>query len=309
MPRVEVEASLTPPWMVSDVSGTSYSPSRSTSARRCSVPKDDCSPWCRAEPKEHWRVRDALAFTPKALQGDVLVELLKDRRDDPGLRESVLLALRRLVPIYWVRHASLVAATLTDEKLEVRVAALVALFHLDASDLDLQAGSTQSAVPPIVAALRDDKWPVREAALQTLRKLRPEQLKRLSHEVLRCKLDPSQRVRSAAQRVLERLAPNVLADLACHGARGGTSHEYIYSSFAYLHPLRGSEETFTAGTSLGGHVVQRHNVGPDAEVKALVIGSNLAVHADSSTPGADLLSVTLTVDQESAAPGGVLRKK
>lgn len=49
-------------------------------------------------------------------------------------------------------------------------------------------------------------------------------------------------------------------------------------AFSYMHPLRGSEETFT--------------------VKALVIGNNLAVHADSSTPGADLLSITLTVDQE-----------
>lgn len=150
MPRVEaVEPSLTPPWVVGgcDVStpGTSsYSPSwRATSERRCSVlvPKED---WCREPSVEHWRVRDALAFTPKALQGDVLVQLLKDRRD-PGLRESVLLALRRLVPIYWVRHASLVAATLTDEKLEVRVAALVALFHLDASDLDFQAGLIKSA--------------------------------------------------------------------------------------------------------------------------------------------------------------------
>lgn len=47
-------------------------------------------------------------------------------------------------------------------------------------------------------------------------------------------------------------------------------------SFGYVHPLRGSEETFT--------------------VKALSIGSNLAVHAESSTPGGDLLSVTLTVE-------------
>lgn len=47
-------------------------------------------------------------------------------------------------------------------------------------------------------------------------------------------------------------------------------------SFGYVHPLRGSEETFT--------------------VKALSIGSNLAVHAESSTPEGDLLSVTLTVE-------------
>ena len=39
-------------------------------------------------------------------------------------------------------------------------------------------------------------------------------------QALRCKLDESLRVRCAAQRVLERLAPNVLADLACRGARG-----------------------------------------------------------------------------------------
>lgn len=48
--------------------------------------------------------------------------------------------------------------------------------------------------------------------------------------------------------------------------------------FGYLHPLRGSEESFT--------------------VKALAMGSSLAVHAESSVPGGDLLSVTLAVDQE-----------
>lgn len=59
---------------------------------------------------------------------------------------------------------------------EVRVAALLALFHLDASDLEPQA-------PRVVARLRDAVWPVRESALLTLRKLRPEQLRRWSHEV------------------------------------------------------------------------------------------------------------------------------
>ena len=127
------------------------------------------------EPKQHWRVRDALAFTPKALQGDVLIKFL--REEDPELRASVLLALRRLVPIYWVRHADMVSATLADRSPQVRVAALVALFHLDACDLEVQ-------VPSIVVALRDEFWPVRAAALQTLRKLRPEQLQRLSHDVL-----------------------------------------------------------------------------------------------------------------------------
>ena len=38
----------------------------------------------------------------------------------------------------------------------------------------------------MVAALRDELWPVREAALQTLRKLRPQQLRVWSHQV-RCK--------------------------------------------------------------------------------------------------------------------------
>ena len=52
-------------------------------------------------------------------------------------------------------------------------------------------------------------------------------------QVLRCKLDPSLRVRSAAQRVLERLAPNVLADLACRGARGGASPDNVYCSTTY----------------------------------------------------------------------------
>ena len=37
--------------------------------------------------------------------------------------------------------------------------------------------------------------------------------------MLRCKLDWHLRVRCAAQRVLERLDPSLLADLACKGAR------------------------------------------------------------------------------------------
>ena len=107
---------LTPPWSISAVAddfdtcsapaSPFYSPAWpvAKSARRCSHPKDPravipLEDLC-CESKQHWRVRDALAFTPKALQGDVLVRLLKDT--DPGLRESVLLALRRLVPIYWV---------------------------------------------------------------------------------------------------------------------------------------------------------------------------------------------------------------
>ena len=107
---------LTPPWAISAVAddfdtcsapaSPFYSPAWrvAKSARRCSHPKDPravipLEDLC-CESKQHWRVRDALAFTPKALQGDVLVRLLKDT--DPGLRESVLLALRRLVPIYWV---------------------------------------------------------------------------------------------------------------------------------------------------------------------------------------------------------------
>lgn len=162
------------------------------------------------EPQQHWRVRDALAFTPKALRGDVLVKLLKD--SDPHLRESALLALRRLVPIHWVHHVDMVSAMLIDRTPEVRIAALLVLFELDTRDLDLQ-------VPRIVEALHDELWPVREAALHTLRKLRPQQLQRLSREVLRCKLDPSLQVRRAAQRILERLAPEVLADLACNEAR------------------------------------------------------------------------------------------
>ena len=95
---------LTPPWAVDavadDFDTTPVSPSYSPawrvakSARRCSRARDPAvlplEDLC-CEAKQHWRVRDALAFTPKALQGDVLVRLLKDT--DPGLRESVLLAL------------------------------------------------------------------------------------------------------------------------------------------------------------------------------------------------------------------------
>eukprot|EP00933_Yihiella_yeosuensis_P029821 TRINITY_DN23471_c1_g1_i2.p1 TRINITY_DN23471_c1_g1~~TRINITY_DN23471_c1_g1_i2.p1 ORF type:complete len:311 (-),score=56.97 TRINITY_DN23471_c1_g1_i2:149-1081(-) len=52
-------------------------------------------------------------------------------------------------------------------------------------------------------------------------------------------------------------------------------------TFGYVHPLRGSQigagDTFT--------------------VKALAIGGNLAVHAASSVPGADLLTLSLNVNQ------------
>lgn len=51
-------------------------------------------------------------------------------------------------------------------------------------------------------------------------------------------------------------------------------------SFCYVHPLRGPAETFT--------------------MKALGVGDSLAVHAASSLPGADLLTVALKVDQGAA---------
>eukprot|EP00441_Pelagodinium_beii_P032919 CAMPEP_0197633840 /NCGR_PEP_ID=MMETSP1338-20131121/10107_1 /TAXON_ID=43686 ORGANISM="Pelagodinium beii, Strain RCC1491" /NCGR_SAMPLE_ID=MMETSP1338 /ASSEMBLY_ACC=CAM_ASM_000754 /LENGTH=281 /DNA_ID=CAMNT_0043205597 /DNA_START=42 /DNA_END=887 /DNA_ORIENTATION=+ len=49
-------------------------------------------------------------------------------------------------------------------------------------------------------------------------------------------------------------------------------------SFGYVHPLRGSSDTFT--------------------VKALAIGSSLAVHAASSSSGADLLTITLGINKD-----------
>ena len=78
---------LTPPWAISAVAddfdtcsapaSPFYSPAWrvAKSARRCSHPKDPravipLEDLC-CESKQHWRVRDALAFTPKALQGDV----------------------------------------------------------------------------------------------------------------------------------------------------------------------------------------------------------------------------------------------
>ncbi|CAJ1348646.1 unnamed protein product, partial [Effrenium voratum] len=236
------------------------SPHVCTAPRRHSETMRALEQYLSFEPDFHWRVRDTMAFNPKPMQGDALALLLSD--NDWKVREGALLMMRRLVPIYWVQHADTVAGMLRDRTPEVRMAACVALFHLDPSDLEYQAHR-------VVVALKDELWPVREAALLALRKLRPSQLRVWAHEALRCKLDESLRVRCAAQRVLERLAPNVLADLACRGARG---------MFEYLHPLRGSDDTFT--------------------VKALAIGNNLAVHAESSSAGADLLSVTLTVDKE-----------
>ena len=54
-----------------------------------------------------------------------------------------------------VRHADAVSATLADARPQVRVAALVALFHLDASDLDFQAG-TRHAVG--ACHTKDEAW-------------------------------------------------------------------------------------------------------------------------------------------------------
>ena len=90
-----------------------------------------------SEPEQHWVVRDALAFTPKPSQGDVLIGLLANH--DSSVRQSALLALRRLVPVLWARHADRVSEMLTDKIPEIRMAALIALFHLDASELELQA--------------------------------------------------------------------------------------------------------------------------------------------------------------------------
>ena len=64
-------------------------------------------------PEQHWVVRDALAFTAKPLQGDVLVQLLQN--EEPTLKESALRALGRLLPALWQRHAKRVAEMLEDQ--------------------------------------------------------------------------------------------------------------------------------------------------------------------------------------------------
>lgn len=51
-------------------------------------------------------------------------------------------------------------------------------------------------------------------------------------------------------------------------------------SFAYIHPLRGAGETFI--------------------VKGVSIGGSLAVHAASSSPGADLLTLTVNISKDAA---------
>ena len=50
----------------------------------------------------HWKVRDALAFTVRDLQGTALVRLLADA--EVAVREDALVALRRLPPNLWAHH-------------------------------------------------------------------------------------------------------------------------------------------------------------------------------------------------------------
>uniref|UniRef100_A0A7R9ZZS8 PI31 proteasome regulator N-terminal domain-containing protein n=1 Tax=Pyrodinium bahamense TaxID=73915 RepID=A0A7R9ZZS8_9DINO len=58
-------------------------------------------------------------------------------------------------------------------------------------------------------------------------------------------------------------------------------------AFGYVHPLRGATETFT--------------------VKALSMGESLVVHAASSAPGAELLTVTLSVNRSATADEAQLK--
>ena len=82
-----------------------------------------------------------------------------------------MIALRRVsVPrdpklrIYWVQHADTVAGMLRDRTPEVRMAACVALFHLDPSDLEYQAREGDPALRVTV-----NSWKVDEAAMAVAR--------------------------------------------------------------------------------------------------------------------------------------------
>mmetsp|Transcript_84902 Transcript_84902/g.245477 ORF Transcript_84902/g.245477 Transcript_84902/m.245477 type:complete len:318 (+) Transcript_84902:88-1041(+) len=76
------------------------------------------------------------------------------------------------------------------------------------------------------------------------------------------------------------------------GSDGAVSMRLLHSdwnatpesySFSYMHPLRGPSETFS--------------------LKAVAVGGSLAVHAASSLPGAELLTVALKIDASAADVG------
>ena len=85
----------------------------------------------------HWKVRDALAFNVRDLQGTALVRLLTDA--EAAVREDALIALRRLPSSLWAHHTRWVTQCLVDPVPEVRMAALCALQRLSYVELALQA--------------------------------------------------------------------------------------------------------------------------------------------------------------------------
>ena len=90
----------------------------------------------------HWKVRDALAFSVRELQGTALVQLLADA--ETVVREDALIALRRLPSHLWVHHTRWVTQSLVDPMPQVRMAALCALQRLSSVELALQASSWAS---------------------------------------------------------------------------------------------------------------------------------------------------------------------
>ncbi|CAE7021828.1 unnamed protein product [Symbiodinium natans] len=189
----------------------------------------------------HWKVRDALAFSVRELQGTALVQLLADA--ETVVREDALIALRRLPSHLWVHHTRWVTQSLVDPMPQVRMAALCALQRLSSVELALQA-------PWVVQKLQDEDAEVRAAALLTLRFLKPDHLKHWAEQAR------SERLRNEQWR-------------GFHPPQWQTSPALDCQGTAFFDT-----------------------------VKAVGIGSSLAVHAASSAPSSDLLEAKLSVSQD-----------
>jgi len=170
-------------------------------------------------------VLKVLMWTPKAAQPEVLTRMLSS--PDMQMREDSLVELRKLRPMEWAGRSECVTRVLDDSPPHVCITALQVLYRLPPLALSCHCSE-------IVAQLQHEDWRVREASLHTLGKMSTAVLTPLADIVLEMKKDPHPKVRAEAQKLLEKLDPEVVFKLLYAGIEKIQASDRQHEEFVSL---------------------------------------------------------------------------
>eukprot|EP00930_Biecheleria_cincta_P100342 TRINITY_DN91986_c0_g1_i1.p1 TRINITY_DN91986_c0_g1~~TRINITY_DN91986_c0_g1_i1.p1 ORF type:complete len:221 (+),score=39.97 TRINITY_DN91986_c0_g1_i1:58-663(+) len=170
-------------------------------------------------------VLQTMMWTPRSQQPEVLTNMLSC--PDAQVREDVLAELRNLRPTEWMSRSACVARVLDDSPPRVCFAALQVLQRLPAGALSCHCSE-------IGAQLQHEDWRIREASLQTLKKMHSAVLTPLAETLVEMRKDPHSKVRVEAQKTIQKLDPEVVFKLLYAGLDKISESEQQHEKFVNL---------------------------------------------------------------------------